>query len=566
MRLMRKMLQTVVLGSLVMVLALPFVPAVNGELLADAVQSRGAAEQNTEQEMRGVWVSSVINLDYPEQPTVSAAELRAEADEILDGAVECGFNAVFLQVRPCADALYDSDIFPWSIYLTGTQGEAPEGGFDPLAYWVKAAHQRGLELHAWLNPYRVTRATAEWDKLSAESPAKQHPEWVVEYQGKHYFDPANDDVRQLLIDGAVEIVEGYDVDGIHLDDYFYPGTDFPDKEAFAASGAADIGDWRRDNVNKLIQGLDKALHRADPDIEFGVSPAGIWASNTLNIAGSGTTSTYSSYYNMYADSKKWVEEGWVDYIAPQIYWEAGHKTADFTALLDWWSDTVDGTGVDLYIGLADYKTTEAKASDSPWYGGAEIARQLEACAGEENVSGTIHFRYSLIKSSNALQRVLSEAYSDKDSDTDSDMDSGDRTDVVVKPTGGGAKGVTVLLDREQLVFDQQPYIKEGRVMLPMRVIFEALGATVDYDAGRITAQRVEKSFSGAAESRIVRLELGSDKMYIDDAVKTLDVPAFAEGGRTYVPLRAVSEAYDCRVDWDNATKTVSISSEPEDVE
>ncbi len=578
MRVMRKMLQMVLSGALVMVLALPFLPAVNGELLADAVQNgkntvaaEQETEQKTEQEMRGVWVSSVINLDYPQQPTVSAAELKAQADEILDGAVECGFNAVFLQVRPCADALYDSDIFPWSIYLTGTQGEAPEDGFDPLAYWVKAAHQRGLELHAWLNPYRVTRAAAEWDKLSVESPAKKHPEWVVEYQGKHYFDPANDDVRQMLIDGAVEIVEGYDVDGIHLDDYFYPGTDFPDEEAFAASGAADIGDWRRDNVNRLIQGMDKALHRADPDIEFGVSPAGIWASNTLNSEGSGTTSTYSSYYNMYADSKKWVKEGWVDYIAPQIYWEAGHKTADFTALLDWWCDTVDGTGVDLYIGLADYKTTEAKAADSPWYGGAEIARQLTACALEENVSGTIHFRYSLIKSSNALQSVISDMYSDKSGSASGETggntadNSGNNSGSNSGTLSGGAKGVTVLLDMEQLVFDQQPYIKEGRVMLPMRVIFEALGATVDYDAGRITAQRVEKSLSGAAGSRIVRLELGSDKMYINDGVKTLDVPAFAEGGRTYVPLRAVSEAYDCLVDWDNATKTVSISSEPEDL-
>ena len=541
MKILKKMLQTVLLGSLVVVLALPLLPVADDRgLMMDAEAAQTAAGQ---QEMRGVWVSSVINLDYPALPTTSADELREQADAILDKAAEYGFNAVFLQVRPCADALYESDIFPWSMYLTGTQGQAPEDGFDPLAYWVNEAHKRGLELHAWLNPYRITRAETEWAKLAADNPARLHPEWVVEYQGKHYFDPANADLRELLIDGAVEIVKNYAVDGIHLDDYFYPGTDFPDDEAFAASGARDIGDWRRDNVNKLISGLDKALHKADPDIEFGVSPAGIWASNTLNIAGSATTSTYSSYYNMYADSKKWVEQGWVDYIAPQIYWEAGHKTADFSALLDWWCDTVDGTGVDLYVGLADYKTLEAKGSDSPWFGGAEIKRQLAACAAEENVAGTLHFRYGSIAGSNALQSVISAAYSDSPAGQ----------------TGGAGttvpQGVMVLLDGEKLIFDQQPDIRDGRVMLPMRVIFEALGATVDYRDGRITTQK---------DDTVVRLELGSDAMYINDAVKTLDVAAFAEGGRTYVPLRAVSEAYACDVDWDNPTKTVSISTEAED--
>ena len=543
MKILKKMLQTAVLCPLVAVLALPLLPMGDDVLPSvDVMAASGAAQQD--REMRGVWVSTVINLDYPALPTGSADELRGQADAILDKAVECGFNAVFLQVRPCADALYESDIFPWSIYLTGTQGKAPEDDFDPLAYWVSEAHKRGLELHAWLNPYRITRAAAEWDKLSADSPAKQNPDWVLEYQGKHYFDPANAETRNMLIEGAVEIVENYAVDGIHLDDYFYPGTDFPDEAAFAASGAADIGDWRRDNVNKLIKGLDSALHRADKNIEFGVSPAGIWASNTLNIAGSATTSTYSSYYSMYADSKKWVEQGWVDYIAPQIYWEAGHKTADFTALLDWWSDTVDGTDVDLYIGLADYKTLEAKAADSPWFGGAEIKRQLAACAAEENVAGTLHFRYGSIAASPALQNVIKAAYQSEQSE---------------QPAAGlisPPQGVTVLLDGEKLVFDRQPYIKDGRVMLPMRVIFEALGASVDYAAGRITAQK---------EDTVVRLELGSDAMYINDAVKTLDVSAFAEGGRTYVPLRAVSEAFDCDVDWDNPTKTVSISvGEPAD--
>ncbi len=535
MKLLKKMLQTVVLCPLLVVLALPLLPAGDDTGLAlDAVAARNKA--GTEEEMRGVWVSSVINLDYPSLPTVSADALKAQADTILDKVAECGFNAVFLQVRPCADALYASDIFPWSVYLTGTQGKAPEDGFDPLAYWVDGAHQRGLELHAWLNPYRITRASSEWAKLAEDSPAKQHPEWTVEYRGSHYFDPSQPEVRDLVIDGALEIAENYAVDGIHLDDYFYPGTDFPDDEAFAASGAADLGDWRRENVNLLISGLDEALHDSDPDIEFGVSPAGIWASNTLNAAGSATTSTYSSYYGMYADSKKWVEQGWVDYIAPQIYWEAGHRTADFTALLDWWCRTVQDTDVRLYIGLADYKTLEAKAADNAWFGGAEIKRQLAACAAAAEVDGAIHFRYGSIAASPALQNIIKSAY------------SGDAA--TVSGTVGNT-GVTVLLDGERLSFDQQPYIKNGRVMLPMRAVFEALGASVDYRSGRITARK---------DDTVVRLELGSNAMYINEAVRTLDVAAFAEGGRTFVPLRAVSEAYNCEVDWDNTVKTVSITT------
>jgi uncharacterized lipoprotein YddW (UPF0748 family) len=547
MKIVRKLLIFAVLCPMLVFLVLPLLPSVaGGDGVADAAVT-------TSQEMRGLWVSSVINLDYPSSPTTSAAELKKQADTILDKAEELGFNAVFLQVRPCSDALYSSEIYPWSVYLTGTQGKAPSDSFDPLAYWVSEAHKRGLELHAWINPYRITRAASEWAALSADSPAKLHPEWTVQYKNNYYFNPGLPEVRQLVIDGALEIVNNYDVDGIHLDDYFYPGTDFDDAATYAEYGAdfADIGDWRRDNVNQLVQGLDAALHKADKNIQFGISPAGIWASKTLNAAGSDTTSTYSSYYSNYADSKTWVEKGWVDYIAPQIYWEAGHSTADFTALLDWWTKLVDGTGVKLYVGVADYKTVEAKASDSPWYDGAEISRQLATCASNKLVSGVIHFRYGSIKSSPALQRVISAAYAEGTSNdtTTSGTISCPASTTVSTNTGSG--GVSVFVDGTQLSFDQQPYVQSGRVMLPMRVIFEALGATVDYKSGKITAQKADIT---------VRLELGSNKMQVNSDTKTLDVAAFATNGRTLLPLRAVSEALNCKVDWDNTTKTVTIST------
>ena len=538
MKIWRNLLLLALLCPVLAYLALPFWPRTVGSSVAVA-----APNVNADVEMRGIWVSTVINLDYPAAPTASEQELKKQADGILDNAAALGFNTVFLQVRPCADAFYQSDLYPWSIYLTGTQGEAPENDFDPLAYWVAGAHQRGLELHAWINPYRVTRAAAEWDKLAADNPAKMHPEWVVKYKDNYYFDPGIPAVRQLVIDGVEELLENYAVDGIHMDDYFYPGTDFDDAATYAKYGAgfADIGDWRRDNVNQLVQGLHKFMEKNAPKADFGISPAGIWASKTLNPAGSNTTSTYSSYYNMYADTKLWVEEGWLDYIAPQIYWERGHKTADFTALLDWWCDVTSSTGVKLYIGLADYKTLEAKASDNAWFDGKEIAAQMAACAANEQVAGTIHFRYGSVEASPALKRVVAAAYTG----------SG-----VSNPVDGNTVSVpgevSVLLDGEKLIFDVPPYVESSRVMLPMRVIFEALGATVDYNAGKITAQKGQT---------VVRMELGSDKMQVAEEIKTLDVPARAQSGRTLLPLRAVSEALGCKVDWNNATKTVTITTE-----
>lgn len=554
MKALSKIVMLAAFVALAFVLALPLLPPLQTEeqvaeaaTAADNANSKVAAST----EMRGLWVSSVINLDYPSQPTTSADELRSQADKILDNAQACGFNAIFLQVRPCADAIYPSKIYPWSIYLTGQQGVAPNAGFDPLAYWVEGAHRRGMELHAWINPYRITKTAAEWDKMAASSPAKQHPEWTIVYKENYYFNPALPEVRQLVIDGAVELVQNYAVDGVHMDDYFYPGTDFDDAASFAALGGgfSDIGDWRRDNVNQLVQGLDQALHQARADIQFGISPAGIWASSNLHPEGSATTSTYSSYVSMYADTRLWVKSGWLDYIAPQIYWEAGHKTADFTALLNWWSEQVTGTGVKLYIGLADYKTLEAKAADSPWFDGAEIARQMAACTAKSQVAGVIHFRYGSINSSLALQRVIRQAY--LNTGTSANQATTTPTVTVLPNQTTVGDGVRVLVDGKQLTFDQQPYIEEGRVMLPMRLIFQELGAAVNYKDRQIEARRGEIT---------IRLALDSKEMQVGNVTKQLDVPAVSVGGRTMLPLRAVAEALQCQVQWDNASKTVTITS------
>ncbi len=381
--------------------------------------------------MRGIWVSTVYALDYPESCTTDAEALMQQADEILDDAKAMGMNAVFLQVRPSSDALYDSDYYPWSRYLTGTQGVAPANGFDPLQYWVSAAHQRGMQLHAWINPYRVTRSgETEYASLAADNPAKQHPDWLVKYEGNYYYDPALPEVRELVVKGALEIVRNYDVDGIHLDDYFYPGQNFDDADSYALYGAAfdDIGDFRRDNVNQLIRMLDTQLHAADPDLSFGVSPSGIWANNTTLPEGSATRGAehYSMYY---ADSVYWARAGIVDYLAPQIYWNIGYSAADYRVLAEWWSDILADTDVDLYIGMADYRSAQATSAGDVWYGTAELERQLDLNRSTDGIDGEIHFRYRLMQEDDQIPSFLAEYYG-------AQADDPDQSDPGVNPPEG----------------------------------------------------------------------------------------------------------------------------------
>ena len=373
------------------------------------------AAQPAQDGMRGVWVSSVANIDYPSQQGLSADQLKSEADTILNNIAAMGLNTVFLQVRPSADALYQSALFPWSRYVSGTAGQAPDGDFDVLAYWVEGAHSRGLQLHAWLNPYRITRdGKEELDSLPETSPAKQHPEWVVEYEGNYYFNPGLPAVQQLVVDGAAEIVRNYDVDGIHLDDYFYPGTDFNDAAAYARYGEDfdDIGDWRRDNVNTLIASLDETVHAINPELSFGVSPAGIWDNKADNPKGSDTNGR-SSYREIYCDSVEWIKRGTVDYICPQLYWSIGYEIADFEVLVDWWQDIVSTSDVALYIGIGAYRAAEAEPGDV-WYGTAELERQLDMLDNSIDIQGEVFFSYASLMEAQGCSDFLTAHYAEKD--------------------------------------------------------------------------------------------------------------------------------------------------------
>lgn len=374
--------------------------------------SAGKGEEKDPDQFRAAWVSTVYRLDYPSQATTDPAVLKADADRILQTCAGMGMTAVILQVRPSADALYPSSYYPWSADLTGRQGQAPAEGFDPLAYWVEAAHGLGLELHAWINPFRVTKGgQSEYDSLTADHPARVHPDWVVEYDGKFYFDPGLPEVREYIIQSAEELARNYDIDGLHMDDYFYPGAAFDDADTYARSGGgfSDLGDWRRDNVNRLVKELGERLHAVDPDLSFGVSPSGVWADRRSRAQGSDTSGGFESYYAAYADSRKWVKEEWVDYICPQVYWYIGHSSMDYETIVRWWADVVKGTEVSLYIGMADYRAGNPDP-ESPWHGTAAIRQQLELNASLLQVDGEAHFRYQFLAQDQALAELYREFY------------------------------------------------------------------------------------------------------------------------------------------------------------
>lgn len=393
----------------------------------------------TEEEFRGVWVATVLNIDYPKTGTTDVEALKSEAITILDRAEANGLNAVILQVRPTGDAFYKSALFPWSKYLTGTQGTAPENNFDPLAFWIEEAHKRNLELHAWINPFRVTKKTKneashDYNSLSPTNPARLHPEWTVKYNdGNIYYDPGIPAARALILDGVAEIITNYNVDGIHFDDYFYPGTDFDDASTFSqyGTGFSDIGDFRRHNVDLLIDDVHRMIKTLKPDVDFGISPFGIWANKKDNVLGSDTKGL-QSYYAHYADTKGWVEKEMIDYIAPQIYWNIGYSIADYEILAKWWNEVCKASSVKLYIGHGAYRTGNSDPK-SAWYGVDEIRRQLDLNQTLDQVEGSIFYNNTAFVNQPQLGALLKTYYAADPLSTSTPTSTPIVTPIVINP-------------------------------------------------------------------------------------------------------------------------------------
>jgi uncharacterized lipoprotein YddW (UPF0748 family) len=356
-------------------------------------------------QLRAMWIASVVNIDWPTKASYTApdrvAAQKAEYQGWLDLAQRLNHNAVIVQVRPTADAFWPSPYEPWSEFLTGVRGQDP--GWDPLAYLVEESHKRNLEFHAWFNPYRISMpdgAGADISKLAPGHPAREHPGWAVAYPvnaagSRLYYNPGLPEVRQFVQTAMMDAVTRYDIDGVHFDDYFYPypaaGQDFPDATTFAQYGAgfASKADWRRHNIDLLIQEMNQKIKAAKPWVKFGVSPFGIWRNKAADPLGSETSGT-QSYDANFADTRKWVKEEWIDYILPQIYWHIGLAVADYAKLVPWWADVVKGTHVQLYIGQADYKIGAA-GQPAPWQDPNEMSRHLTFNRGYPEVAGNVHF-------------------------------------------------------------------------------------------------------------------------------------------------------------------------------
>ena len=327
--------------------------------------------------MNAAWIATVYNIDWPIQKNNEKLQKQQMID-ILNNLQDVGIDTVMFQVRPKGDSLYKSNISPWSDVLTGIQGKNP--GYDPLAFVIEEAHKRGMKVHAWLNPYRVTTLGTDLNVLANNNPAKQHPEWTLTHNNRIYFNPEIPQVKQLIKNTVAEIVTNYNIDGIHFDDYFYP-TNYPLPEGEGRDGI--VANNRRNNINAMILEVKNTIKGIKPQVKFGVSPSGIWKNKSSDINGSDTRGK-ESYYSDYADTLTWIKNNYVDYIVPQLYWQIGLNVADYSKLVRWWSDQVKGTKVDLYIGQGIYKDVVA----------SEIDTQLKLNTNYPEIKGSIFYSTS----------------------------------------------------------------------------------------------------------------------------------------------------------------------------
>lgn len=341
-------------------------------------------------EFRGVWIATVDNIDWPQRGETNVAKQKKEFIRQLDLHKKNGMNAVVVQVRPAADAFYPSPFEPWSQWLTGVQGKAPSPYYDPLKFMVEEAHKRGMEFHAWLNPYRANFNIGS-ASIASNHVTRIHPDWFITYGNKKYFDPGNKQAQQFVINVVKDIVKRYSVDAIHMDDYFYPyripNKEFPDEASYKKSGSKlSKDDWRRSNVDSIIFKLSLAIKAEKPYCKFGISPFGVWRNKEMDPQGSNTKAGQTNYDDLYADILLWMKKEWIDYVAPQLYWEIGHKLADYEELITWWNKHSYGRHV--YIGHGIYRATE---KNTTWKKPGELPAQIKLVREQANVQGSIYY-------------------------------------------------------------------------------------------------------------------------------------------------------------------------------
>ena len=340
-------------------------------------------------EFRGVWIASVDNIDWPRRNQWNVDSQKKEFIRQLDLHQRNGMNAAIVQVRPAADALYPSPYEPWSQWLTGVQGKAPAPYYDPMQFTIEEAHKRGFEYHAWVNPYRANFSVGK-ASIAPNHITRLHPEWFLQYGNTLYFDPGNKEAQHWVIDVITDMVSRYDIDAVHMDDYFYPyriaGKEFPDTASYRKYGnGMRKDDWRRSNTDSIVAKLSRAIKETKPWVKFGISPFGVWRNQDKDPMGSPTRAGVTNYDDLYADVLLWLRNGWIDYVSPQIYWEFSHKAAPFQPILEWWNNNTYGRH--CYIGMGIYRA----GSNAAWKNVNELPRQIDSTRAMPNVQGQIYF-------------------------------------------------------------------------------------------------------------------------------------------------------------------------------
>ncbi|WP_230479053.1 glycoside hydrolase family 10 protein [Gibbsiella quercinecans] len=382
-------------------------------------------QPQSQQPVRGIWLTTVSRLDWPPVASVNASSSAVRISQQqqalinkLDKLKSVGINTVFFQVKPDATALWPSKILPWSDMLTGNIGQDP--GYDPLQFMLDEAHKRGMKVHAWFNPYRVSvntkpKTVAELNRTLVQNPASVfvlHRDWVRTAGERFVLDPGIPEVRDWITSIVAEVVTHYPIDGVQFDDYFYtesPGSALNDSQTFNkyGQGFSSKADWRRHNTQQLIEQVSHTIKQLKPNVEFGVSPAGVWRNRSHDPAGSETRGA-AAYDESYADTRRWVQQGLLDYVAPQLYWAFSRSAARYDVLANWWADVVKTTNTRLYIGIALYKVGEPSKNEPDWTingGVPELKKQLDLNESMPQIKGTILFRENYLNQPQTQEAV-----------------------------------------------------------------------------------------------------------------------------------------------------------------
>lgn len=381
-----------------------------------SLQLHATEDKHPKFEFRGVWIATVYNTDWPSKPGLPSAQQIREFRELLDFVKSLNFNAIIVQIRSMGEAFYPSQYYPWSTFLTGKDNQPPSPYYDPLAMMIHEAHQRGLEFHAWFNPFRLA-STTQLPKLSTKHPAKRFANETITYNNLIYFDPGNPQHRKFIVDGITEVVRKYDIDAVHIDDYFYPypvaNKVFNDTKSYKKHNPLkkNLADWRRDNINLFVSALYTAIKQEKKHVKFGVSPFGIWRNQNKDKRGSRTNAIITGYDSLYADAVHWLRQGWLDYIIPQNYWHFGQKGSAYEHVLNFWRQQIlYAPKTHLYVGHAVYKSGDSKQGKA-WLIPQEIPRQITYNRRCPEVRGSAFYNISTLKKNPLrLQDYLKKIY------------------------------------------------------------------------------------------------------------------------------------------------------------